>query len=156
MSQQVKMTLREIDSAIARNLMKWHRVTHEVAQASTWLSSAGEEFAQTLDPHWFDKEGRPVAVAEVTAYGQTSGKPWSPTRNLSDAQQVRTNLAERFQFILLGRLAVGALFIFAMVVDRPQEGHLRSPYVAMGASEEIATGLCALATVQINAEVQDE
>ena len=153
MSNQVKMTLKEVDSAIARNLMKWHRVTREVANAGIWTPSDREPTAQELDPHWFDIEGHPVALAEMPAGGISTEKLWSPTRNFLDARQVRTKLAERFQFILLGRLAVGALFIFAMVVDRPLEGVLRSPYVAVGASEEIATGLCALATVQITAEI---
>jgi hypothetical protein len=156
MSHQVKMTLREIDSAIARNLMKWHRSTREVAQSSIWTMDGDNPSTQALDPHWFDKEGRPVALAEAAADSRSTGKPWSPTRNLADAQQVRTKLAEKFQFILLGRLAVGALFIFAMVIDRPLDGKLLSPYVALGPSEEIATGLCALATVQINAEIQED
>jgi len=155
MSNQVKMTLQEVDSAIARNLMKWHRVTREVANAGIWTPPEKVISAQALDPHWFDVNGHPMALAELPAGGTSSEKLWSPTRNFSDARQVRTKLAEKFQFILLGRLAVGALFIFAMVVDRPLEGTLRSPYVAVGASEEIATGLCALATVQITAEILD-
>jgi len=153
MSNQVKMTLQEVDSAIARNLMKWHRITREVANTGIWTPTDRVISAQALDPHWFDTEGRPVALAEIPSSGTSSEKLWSPTRNFSDARQVRTKLAEKFQFILLGRLAVGALFIFAMVVDRPLEGSLRAPYVATGASEEIATGLCALATVQITAEI---
>ena len=156
MSHQARMTLGEIDSAIARNLMKWHRSTRQVAQSSIWTPLDSGPTPQSLDPHWFDKEGRPVALAEAAADIQGSGKPWSPTRNLSDAHQVRIKLAEKFQFILLGRLAAGALFVFAMVVDRPLDGKLRSPYVAVGPSEEIATGLCALATVQINAEIQED
>jgi hypothetical protein len=156
MSHQVKMTLREIDSAMARNLMKWHRSTREVAQSSIWTPLDGGPAVEPLDPHWFDKEGRPVALAEAAADSHGSGKPWSPTRNISDAHQVRSKLAENFQLILLGRLAVGALFIFAVLVDRPLEGKLPSPYVAVGPSEEIATGLCALATVQINAEIQED
>jgi len=153
MSNQVKMTLQEVDSAIARNLMKWHRVTREVANCGTWTSSDRELSALGLDPHWFDTDGYPVALAELPAGEISTERLWSPTRNLSDARQVRNKLAEKFQFILLGRLAVGALFIFAMVVDRPLDGTLRSPYVATGASEEIATGLCALATVHITAEI---
>src|SRR4051812_10789950 len=133
MSNQAKMTLQEIDSSIARNLMKWHRVTRNVADATIWALAQTEASDQTLDPHWFDKEGHPAALAEAPPGIQSSQRVWSPTRNLSDAQQVRAKLGEKFQFIMLGRLAVGALFIFAMVVDRPLEGHLRIPYVAVGA-----------------------
>jgi hypothetical protein len=126
----------------------------EVAQSSIWTPLNSGPAAQT----WIrigSIKRRPVALAEAAADIQGSGKPWSPTRNLSDAQQVRTKLAETFQFVLLGRLAAGALFIFAMVVDRPPE----EAFFAVCRNRPVGrnrNGVVCPATVQINAEIQDD
>jgi hypothetical protein len=81
---------------------------------------------------------------------------WSPTKNAKDAQMVRYKLAEVFQSIVLARLAVGAMALFALFVNKPVDDGKAESHIAMGASEEIATSLCALATVGINAEIQED
>ena len=115
------MTLAEIDSAIARNLMKWRRLTRSAAQAIAGEGPDENQQAQLLDPRWFDREGRAVATAENTESHHGSNPVWSPTQNPADAQKVRFKLAEMFQSIVLARLAVGAMVLFALFVNKPFE-----------------------------------
>jgi hypothetical protein len=159
MGNPIKMTLSEIDSAIARNIMKWRRLTRSVVQSDTWsdleLTAIPQQLGQSLDPHWFDREGRVMAMAETTE-SRGANAVWSPTMNPIDAQTVRFKLSEVFQAVVLARLAVGAMVVFALFVNNPVEGAHSKSHIAMGASEEIATSLCALATVGIDVEILDD
>jgi len=156
MGNPVTMSLSEIDSAIARNIMKWRRLTRSAVQSEIELSPNPQQFEQALDPHWFDREGRIVAIAEATESREGANTAWSPTKNAADAQMVRIKLAEVFQAIVLARLVVGAMVLFALFVNKPVDGARAKSHIAMGASEELATSLCALATVGIDAEIQEE
>ena len=156
MGNPILMSLAEIDSAIARNVMKWRRLTRSVVQSEIGLSPNPEHFGQALDPHWFDLEGRVVAIAEIAESREGKNAIWSPTKNPIDAQMVRFKLSEVFQSIVLARLAVGAMVVFALFVNNPSAGAHSKSHIAMGATEEIATSLCALATVGIDVELQEE
>jgi len=155
MGNTMKMTLAEIDSAIARNIMKWRRLTQSVVQSDLGLMPNAHQLEQSLDPHWFDREGRVVAIAEIPGSGERPNV-WSPTKNPSDAQMVRFKLSEVFQAIVLARLAVGAIVVFALFVNNPVDGSPSKSHIAMGASEEIATSVCALATIGMDVEIQEE
>jgi hypothetical protein len=109
-----------------------------------------------LDPHWFDREGHIMAVAEITEFRDGANAIWSPTKNPVDAQMVRFKLSEVFQAVVLARMAVGAMVVFALFVNNPHEGAQSKSHIAMGASEEIATSLCALETAGIDAEILED
>jgi len=64
-------------------------------------------------------------------------------------------LSEVFQAVVLARLPIGAMAVFALFVNNPTDDTDSKSHIAMGASEEIATSLCALATVGIDAEIVD-
>ena len=155
MRNPMTMTLSEIDSAIARNIMKWRRLTRSAVESDR-ISSYTEQLGQSLDPHWFDREGRIMATAEITEAHQGTPTLWAPTKNPMDAQLVRFKLSEIYQSIVLARLAVGAMVVFALFVNNPLESTNARSHIGMGASEELATSLCALATVGIEAEIQDD
>lgn len=155
MGKTMIMTLSEIDSAIARNVMKWRRLTRSAVESDTGFSPNLQQFEQSLDPHWFDREGRIMAAAEITESHPGSNRLWAPTKNPTDAQMVRSKLSEIYQSVVLARLAVGAMVVFALFVNNPIESANSKSHIAMGASEEIATSLCALATVGIDAEIQE-
>ena len=155
MGNPIMMSLAEIDSAIARNIMKWRRLTRFAVQSDVDLSPNSEHFGQSLDPHWFDLEGRAVALADIPE-SRDSKTIWSPTKSPVDAQMVRFKLSEVFQSVVLARLAVGALIVFALFVNNPVVGILSKSHIAMGATEEIATSLCALATVGIDVELLED
>src|SRR5437868_462224 len=108
MSNQVKMTLREIDFAIARNLMKWRRMTRAVAEEKIAVVPETLRIDQSLDPHWFDGDGRPVAAAENCGSHDHCEKAWSPTIDPAAAQQVRSKLGEKFRSMMMERIAIGA------------------------------------------------
>jgi len=154
MGNPIMMTLSEIDSAIARNIMKWRRLTRSAVELDTGFAPNTQQFGQSLDPHWFDREGRIMAAAEITGSHQDSNTLWAPTKNPTDAQMVRFKLSEIYQAVVLARLAMGAMVVFALFVNNPVESANSKPHIAIGASEEIATSLCALATVGIDAEIQ--
>ena len=154
MGKTMMMTLSEIDSAIARNIMKWRRLTRSAVESDTEFSPNPQQFGQSLDPHWFDREGRIMARAEITGSHQASNTLWAPTKNPTDAQMVRSKLSETYQAVVLARLIIGTMVVFALFVNNPIESANSKPHIALGASEEIATSLCALATVGIDAEIQ--
>jgi len=156
MGNTMTMTLSEIDSAIARNIMKWRRLTRSAVESDFGFSPNLQQFGQSLDPHWFDREGRIVAKAEITDSHSSSNALWAPTRNPIDAQMVRSKLSEIYQAVVLARLAVGAMVVFALFVNNPIDSRNMRSHIAMGGSEEIATSLCALATVGIDAEIQED
>ena len=156
MGNPMTMTLSEIDSAIARNIMKWRRLTRSAVESDTGFRPHTEQLAQSLDPHWFDREGRIMATAEITEPHQDSDNLWAPTKNPIDAQSVRFKLSEIYQAVVLARLAMGAMVVFALFVNNPIENINSTSHIAMGESEEIATSLCALATVGIEAEIRDD
>ena len=153
MGNPIMMSVSEIDSAIARNIMKWRRLTRFAVQSDIGLSSNLQYFGQSLDPHWFDLEGHAVALADIPESLENSNTIWSPTKSPVDAQMVRFKLSEVFQSVVLARLAVGALIVFALFVNNPVGGTSSKSHIAMGATEEIATSLCALATVGIDVEL---
>jgi len=153
MGNPTKMTLSEIDSAIARNIMKWRRLTRSAVQSDIAPSPSPQPFEQSLDPHWFDRDGHTVAMAENT---ESREDAWSPTKNAGDAQRVRFKLSELFQAVVLARLAVGAAAIFALFVNNPVDEGQSKSHIAIGDSEEIATSLCALASVGIDAEIFED
>jgi hypothetical protein len=155
MGTPMKMTLSEIDSAIARNIMKWRRLTRSAVESDSGFSPDPHQFGQSLDPHWFDREGHIVATAEIAESHQDSNTIWAPTKNPIDAQMVRFKLSEIYHAVVLARLAVGAMVVFALFVNNPIESANPKSHIAMGASEEIATSLCALTTVGIDAEIQE-
>jgi hypothetical protein len=155
MGKPMMMTLSEIDSAIARNIMKWRRLTRSAVELETGFSPNTQQFGQSLDPHWFDREGRIMAAAEITG-SQGSNSLWAPTKKPTDAQMVRSKLSEIYQTVVLARLAIGAMVVFALFVNNPIENANWKSHIAIGASEEIATSLCALATVGIDAEIQED
>jgi len=68
---------------------------------------------------------------------------------------VRSKLSEIYQAVVLARMAIGAMVVFALFVNNPIENANSKSHIAIGASEEIATSLCALATVGIDAEIQE-
>ena len=156
MGNPIVMSMSEVDSAIARNIMKWRRLTRSAVQADIGLSPNPQQYGQSLDPHWFDLEGRVVAMAEITESRDGTSAIWSPTTNPVDAQMVRFKLSEVFQSVVLARMAVGAMVVFALFVNNPVEGSRSTSHIAMGATEEIATSLCALATVGIDVELLEE
>ena len=156
MGNPITMTLSEIDSAIARNLMKWRRMTRSAVQSDVGLDPNHVDYAQSLDPHWFDREGHVVATAESPDSYEGSSNVWSPTKNAVDAQTVRSKLAEKYQSVILARIAVGAMAIFALFINNSFNHGRTQSHIAMGASEEIATSLCALAAVGIEAQIEDE
>jgi hypothetical protein len=156
MGKAIKMTLSEIDSAIARNVMKWRRLTRSAVQPDIGSDPNPQEFEHPLDPHWFDREGHIMATAENTKPLDRVNAIWSPTNNPADAQMVRLKLSEAFQAVVLARLAVGAMVVFALFVNNPVDEAVSNSHIAMGASEEIATSLCALATVGIDAEIIED
>ena len=155
MGNPMKMTLSEIDSAIARNIMKWRRLTRSAVQSEIEVRTHAQQF-ESLDPHWFDREGRIVAMAEIAESREGNDDLWSPTNNPADAQMVRFKLSEVYQAVVLARLAVGAMVVFALFVNNPVVSANSKSHIAMGASEEIATSLCALATVGIDAEITED
>ena len=69
---------------------------------------------------------------------------------------VRFKLSEVFQSVVLARLAVEAMVGFALFVNNPIKGSRSKSHIALGATEEIATSLCALATVGIDVELLEE
>jgi hypothetical protein len=150
------MSLAEVDSAIARNVMKWRRLTRAAVQSDVGVSPPPEHFGHSLDPHWYDRDGRIVAIAEGTESREGTNVIWSPTKNTVDAQMVRFKLSEVFQSVVLARLAVGAMIVFALFVNNPIGGTASKSHIAMGATEEIATSLCALATVGIDVELLED
>ena len=156
MGNPIVMSLTEVDSAIARNIMKWRRLTRSAAHSDIGLSPDPQQFGQSLDPHWFDLGGRVVATADNIESCEGTTAIWSPTKNPNDAQMVRSKLSEVFQSVVLARLAVGAMVVFALFVNNPTEGAASKSHIAMGATEEIATSLCALATVGIEVELLEE
>ena len=156
MGNPILMSLAEVDSAIARNIMKWRRLTRSAVQSDIGLSSKAEHYGEALDPHWFDLEGHVVAMAEIAEPVERTSVIWSPTKSPVDAQMVRFKLSEVFQSVVLARLAVGAMIVFALFVNNPVEGSRTRSHIAMGATEEIATSLCALATVGIDVELLEE
>jgi len=156
MGNYANMTLSEIDAAIARNLMKWRRLTRAAAITDSVSNLDENESAKSLDPHWFDREGHIVALAETTGAGNGTRKTWSPTRRAADAQEVRNKLAETFKSIVLSRLAVGTDFLFSLFVHGSNMGSSSKLHLALGESEEIATSLCALETVGIDAKIQKD
>jgi len=156
MGNPLTMTLSEIDSAIARNIMKWRRLTRFAVESESEFSPNAQQFGQSLDPHWFDREGRIMATAEITGSHSGSHTLWAPTKNPLDAQMVRFKLSEIYQSVVLARLAMGAMVVFALFVNNPIESVNSKSHIAMGPSEEIATSLCALATVGIDAEIQED
>jgi hypothetical protein len=101
MGKPMKMTLSEIDSAIARNIMKWRRLTRSAVQSDIEVMSNPQQVGQALDPHWFDREGRVVAIAEIAESRGGANAVWSPTKNPVDAQMVRFKLSEVFQAVVL-------------------------------------------------------
>src|SRR5690349_12893937 len=86
MGSPILMSLSEVDSAIARNIMKWRRLTRSALQSDIGLSPNPQQYGQSLDPHWFDLEGRIVAMAETTESREGTNGIWSPTGNPVDAQ----------------------------------------------------------------------
>jgi hypothetical protein len=156
MGNPIKMTLAEIDSAIARNIMKWRRLTRSAVQSDIGSNPIPQHFEQALDPHWFDREGHVMAVAEILESHDDANAIWSPTNNPVDAQMVRFKLSEAFQAVVLARLALGAMVVFALFVNNPADESRSKPHIAMGASEEIATSLCALATVGMDVELVED
>jgi hypothetical protein len=156
MGNPMKMTLSEIDSAIARNIMKWRRLTRFAVQSDIGVMSNPQQLGQALDPHWFDREGRVMAIAETTESREGANAIWSPTKNPIDAQMVRFKLSEAFQAVVLARLVVGAIVVFALFVNNPADGANAKSHIAMGASEEIATSVCALATVGMDVELLED
>jgi hypothetical protein len=156
MGNPILMSLSEVDSAIARNIMKWRRLTRAAVESDIASSPILHQHGQSLDPHWFDLEGRVVAMAEVNESREGTTAIWSPTKNPVDAQMVRFKLSEAFQSVVLARLAVGAMVVFALFVNNPIEDARSKSHIAMGATEEIATSLCALATVGIDVELLEE
>jgi hypothetical protein len=156
MGNPITMTLPEMDSAIARNVMKWRRLTRSAVHSDSGSDIDALDFEQSLDPHWFDRDGHIMALAENTESRRySSGAIWSPTKTPADAQTVRLKLSEVFQAVVLARLPIGAMAVFALFVNNPTDDTDSKSHIAMGASEEIATSLCALATVGIDAEIVD-
>ena len=155
MANPITMTLSEIDSAIARNLMKWRRMTKFAVETDGKIISDSMDFSQSLDPHWFDRDGHVVATAEAT-HSRAGECVWSPTHNAADAQAVRYKLAEKYQSIILARIVGGAMALFALFINTPVSHGRTKSHIAMGASEEIATSLCALAAVGIEAQIEEE